>query len=145
MDWHSHGCNLPVLDGHALLLVKTRFLRPRNSRGESAICPGKWPRRCPQPRSGRDQSATANVSAPRPVRDLDQSEAVTAAASANCPCSIAQMAANHPQPVRSRVEAERVNQRRDCMSPVVASISCSPCRPSALQIDPPPGSGDLLL
>ncbi len=32
---------------HALLLVKTRFLRPRNSRGESAICPAKWPRRCP--------------------------------------------------------------------------------------------------
>ena len=27
--------------GQALLLVKTRFLRPRNSRGETAICPAK--------------------------------------------------------------------------------------------------------
>ena len=44
---------------HALLLVKTRFSRPRNSRGESAICPAKWPRRCPQPPSIRGQSATA--------------------------------------------------------------------------------------
>src|ERR1017187_4519328 len=31
--------------GHALLLVKTMFLRPRNSRGETATCSGKWPRR----------------------------------------------------------------------------------------------------
>jgi hypothetical protein len=33
----------------------------------------------------------------------------------------------------------------DYVSPVVASISCSPCHPSALQIDSPPGSGGLPL
>jgi len=49
---------------HALLLVKTRFLRPQNSRGESAICPAKWPRRCPQPRSVRVRSG--DVSSPQP-------------------------------------------------------------------------------
>jgi hypothetical protein len=37
--------------------------------------------------------------------------------------------------------AVRVNQRRDGVSPVVASIYCSP-HPAALQIDPPPGSGN---
>ena len=36
---------------------------------------------------------------------------------------------------RIRVEAVRVNQRRDCMSPVVASIYCSP-HPAPLQIAP---------
>lgn len=50
--------------GQALLLVKTRFLRPRNSRGESAICPAKWPRRCPQPRAVRVRSGA--VSSPQP-------------------------------------------------------------------------------
>jgi len=34
-----------------------------------------------------------------------------------------------------------VNQGRDGVSPVVASIYCSP-QPAALQIDPPPGSGN---
>ena len=48
----------------ALLLVKTRFLRPRNSRGETAICPAKWPRRCPQPRAVRVRSGA--VSSPQP-------------------------------------------------------------------------------
>src|ERR1017187_2169955 len=42
--------------GHALLLVKTMFLRPRNSRGETATCSGKWPRR-----SIRDGLAFARV------------------------------------------------------------------------------------
>ena len=39
----------------------------------------------------------------------------------------------------------RVNQRRDGVSPVAASIYCSPCHPSALQIDSPPCSGILPL
>jgi len=47
------------------------------------------------------------------------------------------MSAASPQ---SRV-AVRVNQGRDGVSPVVASIYCSP-HPAALQIDSPPGSGD---
>jgi hypothetical protein len=42
---------------------------------------------------------------------------------------------------RIRVEAVRVNQGRDGVSPVVASIYCS-LHPAALQIDPPPGSGN---
>jgi hypothetical protein len=33
----------------------------------------------------------------------------------------------------------------DAMSPVGASIYCSPCCPSALQIDPPTADGDLPL
>jgi len=41
---------------------------------------------------------------------------------------------------RIRFEAVRVNQGRDCVSPVVASMYCSP-HPAALHIDPPPGSG----
>jgi hypothetical protein len=40
--------------------------------------------------------------------------------------------------------AVRVNQGRDGMSLVVASIYCSP-HPAALQIDTPPGSGGLCL
>jgi hypothetical protein len=54
--------------------------------------------------------------------------------------SSARMSAASPQ---SRV-AVRVNQGRDGVSPVVASIYCSP-HPAALQIDPPPGSGDFAL
>ena len=42
---------------------------------------------------------------------------------------------NCPQTVRSRVEAVRVNQRRDGVSPVVASMYCSP-HPAALHIAP---------
>jgi hypothetical protein len=121
--------------GHALLLVKTRFLRPRNSRGEIAICPAKWPLPCPQPRSVRDQSATATVSTPRPVRDLDQSEAVTAAASADCPCSVR---ANGRKPSAASPQSRgvvRVNQLWHYVSPCGASIYCSP-HPAALQIAP---------
>src|SRR5205807_2635033 len=42
--------------------------------------------------------------------------------------------ANYPQTIRNRVEVVRVNQKFDCGSPFAASISCSPCHPSALQI-----------
>ena len=79
--------------------------------------------------------------------------------------------ANHPCPVRTRTQSvagfipsreqangsgnerepsaaspqsrgvERVNQRHDCMSPVVASMSCSPCCPLRSTLHPPPGSG----
>ena len=70
--------------GHALLLVKTRFLRPRNSRSESAMWPGKWPRRCPQPRAVRVRSGA--VSSPQPGRVRVQS--VTASASASCPWAV---------------------------------------------------------
>ena len=41
----------------------------------------------------------------------------------------------HPQPVRCHVIARRANQGRDGMSPVVASMSCSP-EPTALHIAP---------
>jgi hypothetical protein len=59
---------------HALLLVKTRFLRPRNGRAETAICPGEWPLPCPQPRSVRVpvrvhvQSPSAGMSTAFPCR-----------------------------------------------------------------------------
>jgi len=49
---------------HALLLVKTRFLHPRNGRAEIAICPGEWPLPCPRPRTVRAQSVA--MSNPRP-------------------------------------------------------------------------------
>jgi len=48
-----------------------------------------------------------------------------------------------PECPQSR-DVVRVNQGRDDVSPVVASIYCSP-HPAALQIDPPPGSGDFAL
>jgi hypothetical protein len=132
---------------HALLLVKTRFSRPRNSRGETALWPAKWPRRCPQPRAVRVRSGA--VSSPQPGGVRVQS--VTASAPITCPWAVRgchrakvgtvrELSAACPQ---SR-EAVRVNQRRDDMSPVVASIYCSP-HPAALQIDPPPGSGILPL
>ena len=67
--------------------------------------------------------------------------------SKNCP----QMRARQTREIRrdwyvggcsaSVTGAVRVNQGRDGVSPVVASIYCSP-HPSALQIDTPPGSGD---
>ena len=50
--------------GHALLLPGGTFLRPRNGRAETAICPGEWPLPCPQPRSVRVQSVS--MSSPRP-------------------------------------------------------------------------------
>lgn len=50
--------NYPSFTRHALLLPFGRFLSPRNGRGEIAVCPGKWPGRCPQPRSFRVQSST---------------------------------------------------------------------------------------
>ena len=123
---------------HALLLVKTRFLRPRNGRSESAIWPGKWPRRCPQPRAVRVRSG--DVSSPQPGGVRVQS--VTASAPVTCPWAVRgchrakvgtvrELSAASPQ---SR-GAVRVNQRRDCVSPVVASIYCSP-HPAALQIAP---------
>ena len=90
---------------HALLLVKTRFLRPRNSRGESAICPAKWPRRCPQPRSVRVRSGAASSPCPRPrpqtVRGQSMSVPVPAAANVRVlavgrPCLNTWLAGNCP-------------------------------------------------
>ncbi len=75
------GATYRFWTGQALLLVKTRFLRPRNGRGEIAICPGKWPRRCPQPRSVRVRSGA--VSSPQLGHVRFQS--VTASASATWP------------------------------------------------------------
>ncbi len=129
---------------HALLLVKTRFLRPRNGRSESAIWPGKWPRRCPQPRAVRVRSG--DVSSPQPGGVRVQS--VTASAPVTCPWAVRgchrakigtvrELSAASPQS-RGVVCA---NRSFNCRSPVLASIYCSP-HPAALQIDPPPGSGN---
>ena len=136
---------------HALLLVKTRFLCPRNSRGETALWPGKWPRRCPQPRAVRVRSG--DVSSPQPGGVRVQS--VTASAPVTCPWAVRgchrakvgtvrEQSANSPQPVRSQSAVAGCRAREsgfNCRSPVAASIYCSP-HPAALQIDPPPGSGD---
>jgi len=67
--------------GQALPLRQRRFWCPRNSRGEITICPAKWPRRCPQPRSVRVQS-TGTIN-PRPGHVRIQS--MTASASAVFP------------------------------------------------------------
>jgi len=67
--------------GQALPLRQRRFWCPRNSRGEITICPAKWPRRCPQPRSVRVQS-TGTIN-PRPGHVRVQS--MTASASAVFP------------------------------------------------------------
>jgi hypothetical protein len=52
--------------------------------------------------------------------------------------------------LKSSIECRQIHQGAcesgfHCMSPVVVSISCSPPLPSALQIDPPPAPGVLLL
>jgi hypothetical protein len=67
--------------GQALPLRQRRFWCPRNSRGEITICPAKWPRRSPQPRSIRVQS-TGTIN-PRPGHVRVQS--MTASASAVFP------------------------------------------------------------
>jgi hypothetical protein len=54
--------------GHALLLPGGTFLRPRNGRAETAICPGEGPLPCPQPRSVRVQSASAGMPTAFPCR-----------------------------------------------------------------------------
>ncbi len=123
---------------HALLLVKTRFLRPRNGRSESSIWSGKWPRRCPQPRAVRVRSG--DVSSPQP--GVVRGQSVTASATVTCPWAVRgchrakvgtvrELSAACPQ---SRV-AVRVNQGRDGVSPVAASMYCSP-HPAALHIAP---------
>jgi hypothetical protein len=43
---------------------------------------------------------------------------------------------------RSRANSLRVNQWRDYVSPVGASMYCSPCRPLRSTLHPPSGSGD---
>jgi hypothetical protein len=78
------GATYRFLMRHALLLVKTRFLCPRNGRSESAIWPGKWPRRCPQPWSVRVRSG--DVSSPQPGGVRVQS--VAASAPVTCPWAV---------------------------------------------------------
>ena len=73
--------NCRFLTAQALPLRQRRFWCPRNSRGEITICPAKWPRRCPQPRSVRVQS-TGTIN-PRPGHVRVQS--MTASASAVFP------------------------------------------------------------
>jgi hypothetical protein len=128
---------------HALLLVKTRFLRPRNGRSESAIWPGKWPRRCPQPRAVGVRSR--DVSSPQPGGVRVQS--VTTSAPVTCPWAVRGCHRAKVGTVRELSAASPqshgvvcANPKFNCMSPVAASIYCSP-HPAALQIDSPPGSG----
>jgi hypothetical protein len=93
------------------------------------------PTHSPRPVRDRCRARRLSVRSPRQwarprtrhIRDLARTQTVREQATAT--------SANHPQTVRSRVEAVRVNQRRDCMSPVVASMYCSP-QPAALHIAP---------
>jgi len=150
MDWHSLGCSLPVFDETRLTPRQNEVFasaqwsrRNRNLAGQMTV-PMSAATGSPCPIRGRVQSATGPC--PHPVRDLNQSVTVAA----TCPWTVRgchhakvgtvprtgnanrrELSAASPQ---SR-GVVRVNQRRDCMSPVVASMSCSP-HPAALHIAP---------
>ena len=124
MDWHSHGFNLPVLKRTRLTPRQNEVFasakqsrRIRNLSGQMAV-----------PMSAasavRVQSAPATVAAPRLVRDLDQSEAVTAAAPADCPCSIRSQSASALNPC-ARISGQLyVAVRR--VNVLLASSGCAP-------------------
>jgi len=113
----NNGDNSPpttVWPRYALPLSQVRILRPRNSRGKIVNCPGQVPLSCPQTRSVRIQSVamssprphhvhshSASSPSPRGVRVLEQSEAVTALASAVCPWTLSHLRSRH-QPTVSR-------------------------------------------
>lgn len=132
--------------GHALPLVRTRFLRPRSSRDEGAgqprqVC-GSWPqsrqirdldsvgnRTCPQTVRVRGQSMSAfsprPQSRPRSICELDHAWASTvrepaAATGLNCPQTIRRLelcvAANSPCPRTVRKPGPAKSWPRRCIT-----------------------------
>jgi hypothetical protein len=112
---HSRAFTYRFWRVQALPLSQLRFLRPRNGRGEIAICPGKWPRRCPQARSVRVRSGA--VSSPRPGPVQKQSVSAPQPCPQQCPgharrrirgqsmsvaVRIQSVSSNYPCPVRIR-------------------------------------------
>jgi hypothetical protein len=98
--------------GHALLLVKTRILRPRSGRGLDAECPRHSPASRPWPCPVRDRVQSENSPCPRPNRVRNQSTTMSGPCRQTCPWSV------H---VRGRVQAVTVR-----IQPVSANYPC-PC------------------
>ena len=108
--------------GHALPLRQRRFLCPRNSRGESAIWPAKWPRRCPQPRAvcKREQSAhrPADTLCPRACPVHGHGQPATAA-----------MPKVVPRSIQAREQSASMNCQRQWTKTVrrQSAVALKPC------------------
>ena len=136
----DHFADAESFAGEGVRLVRVKSLRLKAANGgKCAVAKGDKLRQvCCRLLPQFDTGADAARFVGRMVKGMVSSK--------NCP----QMRARQTREIRrdwyvggcsaSVTGAVRVNQGRDGVSPVVASIYCSP-HPAALQIDPPPGSG----